>query len=115
MAETPDTVTAFDATAPAPKPGTVAHHHWFDYIGEQTLADETETSLRFWQDLRSKGGGPKYYVPTPRLVRYRRIDVFRWFDDRARLSVAQAADPSAVDDASLPPSDIEGDQDHEAP
>lgn len=38
------------------------------------------TTLRRFRD---EGGGPRYYQPSERRVRYRRQDLRRWLEDQA--------------------------------
>jgi predicted DNA-binding transcriptional regulator AlpA len=47
-----------------------------------------EGTLRGW---RREGFGPKYYRAGTKLVRYRRVDLDQWINDRLTEPTAQAA------------------------
>lgn len=47
----------------------------------------TETHLR---RLRQEGGGPPYFRPTERRVRYRLVDIEQWERDRIGAKAAPA-------------------------
>jgi predicted DNA-binding transcriptional regulator AlpA len=57
-----------------------------EYISVQEVADYTGLSAKFWNNLRSNGGGPVYVKLSARAVRYRRADVDGWMAERIRRS-----------------------------
>lgn len=57
-----------------------------EYMSVKDVAAYTGLSEKFWNHLRSEGGGPLYVKLSPKAVRYRRSDVDRWMADRLRRS-----------------------------
>jgi predicted DNA-binding transcriptional regulator AlpA len=49
----------------------------------------SEASLRFW---RSEGRGPRFYRAGKKLIRYRRVDLDAWIDERLISPAAEPAD-----------------------
>ena len=63
---------------------------WFELIDEGPAAEFTDQSKRTMQNLRQRGGGPKFIRLSSRSVKYRRIDLRAWAE--ARL-VTSTSDP----------------------
>ena len=45
----------------------------------------TPRALQKW---RSQGGGPKYVRVSARAIRYRKVDLLKWAEERIRLSTS---------------------------
>ena len=46
-------------------------------------------SVRTLQSMRVKGGGPTYFHPTKKSVRYRRLECLLWFENGVVKSTSQ--------------------------
>lgn len=57
-----------------------------EYLSVAELAAYTGLSAKFWNTLRSSGGGPLYVRVSAKAIRYRRADVDEWMQERVRRS-----------------------------
>ena len=73
----------------------VDHDYWNGYINEREAAEFVGFTVEFLQNLRYRGGGPKYYKPS-RNVRYTRLDIRMWLNERARHSTSEPASGKAA-------------------
>ena len=62
-----------------------------EFITIETASQITGLSSDALAQLRYRGGGPKFYKPTSRTVRYRRSEVVAWVDASARTSTSVPA------------------------
>ena len=69
--------------------------YWNGYINERDAAEFVGFTTEFLQNLRYRGGGPRYYKPS-RNVRYTRLDIRTWLNERARNSTSEANPGQAV-------------------
>ena len=67
---------------------SVNSNYWSAYINERDAAEFVGFTVEFLQNLRYRGGGPKYYKPS-RNVRYTRLDIRMWLNERARNSTSE--------------------------
>lgn len=68
-----------------------------EYMTTQAVADYTGLSAKFWQELRSKGGGPGYAKPSPKVVLYRKSDIDGWIADHMRRSTFDERKPEQTE------------------
>ncbi len=64
--------------------------YWYSQVNEKVAAAFLDLQPRTLQAYRQRGGGPFYVAISPRCVRYRRIDLHRWAEDRLRTSTHRA-------------------------
>jgi hypothetical protein len=62
--------------------------HWNGLITPKAAAVEVGVTDRALEAWRARGGGPEFVRVSSRCVRYRRIDIKRWADDRLRKSTS---------------------------
>ena len=62
--------------------------YWFGLIDEKEAACFVGLVHRTLQQFRQKGGGPLFVRISSRCVKYRRIDLRAWTEDRLRTSTA---------------------------
>jgi hypothetical protein len=67
-----------------------ARGFWNGYINENDASEFTGVSIRTLQGWRYRGGGPKYFRLSAKLVRYRRIDLHDYAEKCARTSTSDA-------------------------
>lgn len=58
-------------------------------VNEREAASILCYSVRALQNWRHRGGGPKYVKVSSRSVRYRRVDLQKWIDDRIVSNTSQ--------------------------
>lgn len=63
--------------------------YWFQLINEKPAADFLDLTDRTLQKYRQQGGGPPFVRISSRCVRYRRVDLRRWAEDRLRSSTSE--------------------------
>lgn len=70
--------------------------HWFELINEATAADFLNLKRRTLQDWRQRSSqGPPFIRISGRCVKYRRIDLRRWSEERLRKSTSDVATGAA--------------------
>jgi len=79
-----------------PAPPEADPEYWHSLIDERTAGHFLGLVERTMQAHRQRGGGPKYLVLSRRCIRYRRIDLKAWADDRVRLSTSDPGPPEAA-------------------
>ena len=87
------------AKSPAPTPADASrlnNDYWYELIGEEVAARFLKLTIRYLQAKRSKGGGPRFIRLSARCIRYRRIDLREWAEDRL-VSNTSEPDPVAPD------------------
>ncbi len=62
--------------------------YWCCLITEGEAAGFFGLTRRTMQGFRFKGGGPRFVRISARCIRYRRIDLKRWADERLRSSTS---------------------------
>lgn len=62
--------------------------YWHSLIDESGAADFLDVSKRLMQAMRQIGNGPQYIRLSARCIRYRRIDLHAWSEDRLRSSTS---------------------------
>ena len=81
--------------APAPPPG-VSSAEWLQYlyelISEDAAADFNGQKTRTLQDKRQKGGEPKFVRISSRCVKYRRIDLIEYANEKLRQSTSDTGE-----------------------
>ena len=65
--------------------------HLDQFVDEQTAARRLGCSRRFLQDLRMRGGGPKFYKPSARLCRYKVRELDEWMEKSGYMSTSEVA------------------------
>ena len=79
--------TAGTATAPPCDPDGDADY-WHSLIDERAAAGFLKLTDRTMQGYRYRGDGPKYIALSHRCIRYRRIDLRGWAEERLRSSTS---------------------------
>lgn len=95
-APTPNTDTSVAALTATPAPAEADPDYWHSLIDERTAGHFLGLVERTMQAHRQRGGGAKYIVLSRRCIRYRRIDLKAWADDRVRLSTSDPGPPEAA-------------------
>ena len=92
MEQTPASDLPPGAEAPPPheSPG-----YWYELIREKEAARHVGLKVRFLQNRRQHGGGPRYIAVSSRCIRYRRIDLHAWAEARLRTSTADDGEQAA--------------------
>lgn len=54
----------------------------FQYVREQEAADLLSVAIQTLRNWRHRGEGPKFYKPTPKVVRYRVDDLQKFMEQR---------------------------------
>ena len=62
---------------------------WLEFIATQPAADFVNGTERGLREQRQRGDGCPYYALTPRMIRYRRIDLHRHAMERKRRSTSE--------------------------
>lgn len=62
--------------------------YWYALVDENVAGEFLALVPRTMQLYRQKGGGPKFIRLSARCIRYRRIDLKAWTDERVRTSTA---------------------------
>ncbi len=62
--------------------------YWNGLIDETAAGAYLKLTKRTMQGLRQRGGGPNFIRVSSRCVRYRRIDLKAWADQRVRTSTS---------------------------
>tara|TARA_A100001037_G_scaffold212857_1_gene190807 strand:+ start:1776 stop:2036 length:261 start_codon:yes stop_codon:yes gene_type:complete len=62
--------------------------YWHGLIDEKAAADFLGLCDRSLQNMRQRGGGPRYVRISSRCIRYRRIDLANYADERIRKSTS---------------------------
>ena len=73
---------------PAPEVPTADPTFWYALIDEWVAGDFVDLTHRTLQGYRQKGGGPRFVRLSSRCVKYRRIDLKQWADERLRSSTS---------------------------
>ena len=60
--------------------------YWYGQINEKVAAAFLDLQARTLQAYRQRGGGPRYIAVSPRCVRYRRVELRAWAEERLRTS-----------------------------
>lgn len=60
-------------------------------LDEKAAAKLLGYSVRALQNWRLRGGGPKFVKVSNRSIRYRKIELAQWIEERIRASTSQAA------------------------
>ncbi len=73
---------------------TICTHHQ-EYSNPDSLLTESQTAQylnftpRCLQAWRQRGGGPKYVRISSRAIRYRKIDLDNWIEERLKTSTSE--------------------------
>ncbi len=88
----PTSVTGLDGLARGPPD---ASDYWQGLIDEKAAAAFLDLSVRTLQGLRYKGGGARFVRISIRCVKYRRIDLRLWAEERLRASTSDPGSEAA--------------------
>ena len=69
--------------------------YWHALINEKLAAEFLGVTDRTMQNLRQRGGGPKYTVISSRCIRYTRLGCRTWAEERLRTSTADPGPEAA--------------------
>ncbi len=58
--------------------------YWYGQINEKVAAAFLDLQARTLQAYRQRGGGPRYVAVSARCIRYRRVDLRAWAEERLR-------------------------------
>ena len=72
----------------APEVPTADPTFWYALVDERVAGDFIDQTPRTMQGLRQKGGGPPFIRLSSRCIKYRRIDLKQWADERLRSSTS---------------------------
>ena len=61
---------------------------WHALIDEKAAAEFLRLNVRTMQGFRHRGGGPLYVRLSSRCIRYRRVDLRQWAEERLRTSTS---------------------------
>lgn len=67
---------------------TVDLNYWNSLIDERAAGAFLDVTHRTMQLMRQRGGGPRFVRLSSRCVKYRRVDLRRWADERLRTSTS---------------------------
>ena len=67
--------------------------YWHSLIPETEAAEFLDLTSRTMQAMRQRGGGPRFVRISARCIKYRRVDLKSYADDRLRYSTS---DPGQV-------------------
>ncbi len=84
---------AIQGGAPAPPEADLAY--WNALIDEKAAGDFLGLTPRTMQAMRQRGGGPPYIVISARCLRYRRLGLKTWADERVRTSTSDPGQAAA--------------------
>ena len=70
--------------------------YWHGLINERAAAAFLDLAVRTLQTFRYRGGGALYVAVSSRCIRYRRIDLKAWADERLRSSTADTGPDEAA-------------------
>ena len=76
------------ADLPAVPDQTDPTAYWLGFIPTPQAAAFVHGTERGMREQRQRGDGPPYYALTPRMIRYRRIDLHRHAMERKRRSTS---------------------------
>lgn len=79
--------TAFDGSS----------EFWQFLIDERKAAEFLGLSARHMQGLRSRGGGPIYVRISSRCVRYRRVELRQWAEERLAANTSEHSARLAIE------------------
>lgn len=86
--------SALAAVDQAPESGACPDF-WFQLIDEKAAAKFLNLTTRSMQAMRQRGGGPNFCRLSARCIRYRRIDLKNYADDRLRSSTSDPGEAVA--------------------
>ncbi len=69
--------------------------YWNALIDEKAAGDFLGLTPRTMQAMRQRGGGPPYIVVSARCLRYRRLGLKTWADERVRTSTSDPGQEAA--------------------
>ena len=75
-------------TPAIPESPNAESEYWYGLIDERAAADFLGLTDRTLQTFRYRGDGALYVAVSSRCIRYRRIDLKAWADERLRSSTA---------------------------
>ena len=81
---TPDALATVDQV---PESGA-SPDFWFQLIDEKAAAKFLNLTTRSMQAMRQRGGGPRFVRISARCIKYRRVDLKNYTDDRLRSSTS---------------------------
>ncbi len=88
----PGTVSGLDG---APRGPPDNDNFWHSLINEREAGDFLGLTDRAMQKMRQTGGGANFIRISSRCVRYRRIDLKTWADQRVRTSTSDPGQEAA--------------------
>ena len=92
MTET--SAVALAAVDQAPESGA-SPDFWFQLINETVAAEFLNLTPRSMQAMRQRGGGPNFCRLSARCIKYRRVDLKNYADDRLRSSTSDPDEAAA--------------------
>ena len=78
------------------EPANADPGYWSVLIDEVAAASFLGLSRRYLQNVRQRGGGPRYVRLSSRCIRYRRSDLQEWVEARLRTSTADPGPEAAA-------------------
>ena len=88
------TDAAIQGPDPAPSPAEADGDYWHALIDEKAAADFLDLTDRTMQKKRQRGDGPRYIVLSSRCIKYTRLLLKEYADERLRSSTS---DPGRAD------------------
>ena len=77
-------------------PDYTPERFWYELINERAAAEFLGLTDRTLQTFRYRGDGALYVAVSSRCIRYRRIDLKAWADERLRSSTADTGPDEAA-------------------
>ena len=90
-----DSIRTAATSGPPAAPQTEAPSYWYELIPEKPAAAFLNLTARTLQGYRYKGGGPRFVRISGRCVKYRRIDLRGWTEERLRSSTSDPGKEAA--------------------
>lgn len=69
--------------------------YWYSLIPETEAAKFLDLTPRTMQAMRQRGGGPRFVRISARCIKYRRVDLKSYADDRLRSSTSDPGQAAA--------------------
>ncbi len=86
--------TALPAVDQAPESGA-SPDFWFQLIDETAAAEFLDLTPRTMQAMRQRGASPRFVRISARCIKYRRVDLKNYADNRLRYSTSDPGQAAA--------------------
>lgn len=83
-----EVTTLAPSPAAVPPGAEVDANYWLSLIDEKEAADFLHVTTRTVQNLRQRGGGPRFMRLSARCIRYTRAHLRSWAEEHVRASTS---------------------------